>query len=210
VRRGRHAADDGSFGRSAGTALGRGVVLVAVAVLLGLFLLNRVDSPAEDEQVRVGDDDRAEEATTTTTAPRPTTTTTPLRAPKDVKVLSANGTSVKGAAGRVKDKLLAGGYNVLAATDTTSPAQGSSVLYAAGFQREAAVVAQVLGLPVGSVQAMPATAPVADLKGAHVLVVVGPDLAAQRSSGTTSTTRAGGGTTTSTTRASGGTTATTR
>jgi LytR cell envelope-related transcriptional attenuator len=209
VSRGRHAAADGSFSRSAGTAVGRGIALLAIAVVLGLILLNRVDAPADD-QLQAGDDDRTEE-TTTTTAAKSTTTTTALRAPKDVKVLTANGTSVKGAGGRVKDKLLATGYNALAATDTTSPAQGSSVLYAAGYEREAAAVAQVLGLAPNTVQAMTATAPVADLKGANVLVVVGPDLAAQNApASTTSTTRAAGATTSTTKAPASTTTSTTR
>jgi hypothetical protein len=196
--------------------MGRGVVLVAVAVVLGLILLNRVDAPAEDE-VRAGDDDARVEETTTTTAARNTTTTAAARAPKDVKVLTANGTNTRGVGGVVKDKLLAAGYNALAATDTTTKPQNSAVLYAAGYEREAAAVAQALGLAPSTVQAMPATAPVADLKGANVLVVVGADLAAQNApASTTSTTRAAGATTsttratTSTTRATSSTTSTTR
>lgn len=211
MRRGRHAADDGSFGRSTGTALGRGLLLLAAALVLGLVLLQRVDAPADDDQqVRSTDDPSAR--TTSTTAPRNTTTTAAVRAPKDVKVLSANGTSVKGAGGRVKDRLLAAGYNALAATDTTAPAQGSAVYYAAGFEREAALVAQLLSVAPSAVLAMPATPPVADLKGAEVLVVIGPDLAAQNppASSTTSTTRAAGGSTTTTAKPAGSTTTTTR
>ena len=185
------------------------MVLVVVAVVLGLLLLNRVDSPAEDE-VRAGDDDRTE-ATTTTTEPKSTTTTAALRAPKDVKVLTANGTTTKGAGGRVKDKLLAQGYNALAATDTTSPAQGSFVYYAAGYEREAAAVAQVLTLAASTVQALPATPPVADLKGANVLVVVGPDLAAANPApSTTSTTAKPAGSTTTTAKPATSSTTTTR
>jgi hypothetical protein len=203
VRRGRHAADDGSFSRSAGTALGRGLVLLAVAVLLGLFLLNRVDEPAGDG-VTAGNAE-----TTTTTAEEPddtatTTTTAPMRAPKDVRVLTANGTSVRGAAGRVKDRLMGHGYNTLAATDASTKPANTAVYYTTGFEREAAAVAQFLGLAMQAVQPMPATPPVADLKNANVLVMVGADLAQQGSgagggSGTTTTT-ARSGTTTSTTR----------
>lgn len=193
MRRGRHAADDGSFSRSAGTALGRGLVLLAVAVLLGIFLLNRVDDPVEDG-VNAGNS-RAEQTTTTTSEPEVSTTTTaPARAPKDVRVLTANGTSVRGAAGRVKDRLMAQGYNTLAATDaSTKPAQ-TAVYYTAGFQREAAAIAQFLGVAAQAVQAMPATPPVGDLKNANVLVMVGADLAGQGGSS------GGGTTTTSTTR----------
>ena len=196
MRRGRHAADDGSFGRSASTALGRGLLLLAVAVILGVVLLARVDAPADDEE-QVEASNRTEE-TTTTTAARSTTTTAPLRAPKDVKVLTANGTDVKGAGGKIKDKLLAAGYNALQATDTATKPQNSAVYYAAGLQREAALVAQLLSIAPSAVLAMPATAPVADLKGAEVLVVVGPDLAAQNAPASTTTTTAKPATTTTT------------
>jgi len=195
VRRGRHAADDGSFGRSTGTALGRGLLLLGAAVILGVVLLARVDAPADDQQVEASDD-RSEETTTTTA--RSTTTTTPVRAPKDVKVLTANGTDVKGVGGRIKDKLLAAGYNALQATDTATKPQNSAVYYAAGLQREAAVVAQLLGIAASAVLAMPATPPVADLKGAEVLVVVGPDLAAQNAAASTTTTAKPASTTTTT------------
>ena len=39
----RHAADDGSFGRSAGGAMLRGALLLAIAVILGVVLLNTFD-----------------------------------------------------------------------------------------------------------------------------------------------------------------------
>lgn len=197
MRRGRHAADDGSFGRSTSTALGRGLLLLGAAVILGVVLLARVDSPADEEQVEVGS---GTEEATTTTVPRSTTTTAPMRAPKDVKVLTANGTDVKGVGGRVKDKLLAAGYNALQATDTTTKPQNSAVYYAAGLQREAAAVAQLLSIAPSAVLAMPATAPVADLKGAEVLVVVGPDVAAQHALASTTTTTAKPASTTTTTR----------
>jgi LytR cell envelope-related transcriptional attenuator len=168
--------------------MGRGIVLLAVAFLIGIVLLQKVDAPARDEQVTAGSDD---EATTTTTAlpAAATTTTAALRQPKDVRVLTANGTSVKGAGARIKDKLLAAGYNALAATDTKAPASASAVYFTAGFDREAAAIAQVAGLPAAAVQAMPVDVPVADLKAANVLVVVGPEIAvAGPSSSSTSTT----------------------
>lgn len=173
--------------------MGRGILLLAVAFLIGIVLLQKVDAPARDDQVEAGSSDDAEETTTTTeAAPVVTTTTAALRAPKDVRVLTANGTSIKGAGGRIKDKLLAAGYNALAATDTKTPASASAVYFTPGFEREAAVIAQIVGLAPATVQAMPNPAPVADLKAANVLVVVGPEIAqaAAASSSTTSTTKA--------------------
>ena len=199
MRRGRHAADDGSFNRSAGTAMGRGILLLLVAFVIGIVLLQKVDAPQNAAQVTSGADDDTEETTSTTVAEAPvvTSTTVALRQPKDVRVLTANGTSTKGAGGRIKDKLLAAGYNALAATDTKSPASASAVYFTAGFEREAAVIAQLLGLAPTTVQAMPNPVPVADLKAANVLVVVGPEIAqaAPASSSTSTTARSSTSTT---------------
>jgi hypothetical protein len=52
----------------------------------------------------------------------------------------------------------------------------STVYYADGYEAEAEAVAATLS-PQPPVAPMPDPAPVADLRGATVLVVVGPDLA---------------------------------
>jgi LytR cell envelope-related transcriptional attenuator len=179
VRSGRHAAADGSFGRSAGANALRGAGLLVVAVVLGVILLNRTDSGNPFDQPVVAGSSRGSHTTTTVALPVETTTTTaPLRPPAQVKVLAANGTSVKGLAGQVKDKLTAAGYNALAPTDTSAkPVVASAVYFTAGFDHEAAAVAVLLGLPATAVKPMPAPPPVAALQGANVLVVIGQDRA---------------------------------
>lgn len=204
MRRTRHAAEDGSFGRSAGMAAGRGAALLAVAVVLGVVLLNAADDPPVD-RVSTGSRDNDTPASTTTSVAPTTLVTAPPRAPKDVKVLSANGTSVKGVARKITDQLKAAGYNVLAPTDTKR-ADASAVYYVDDFEREAQAVAQNLGLGATSVQALPTPPPLPDARGANVLVVVGAELA-QRLSGT-ATTVAGAGASTSTTAKAGVTTTT--
>jgi hypothetical protein len=207
VKRGRHAADDGSFNRSAGTAMGRGILLLGVAFLIGIVLLQQVDAPEPAARVEAGADSDTEETTTTIAAPVVTTTTAALRQPKDIRALAANGTTVKGAGGRIKDRLLAAGYNALAATDTKAPVSASAVYFTPGFEREAAVVAQLLGLAPATVQAMPNPPPVADLKAANILVVVGPEVAG---AGSTSTTARSGTTSTTARSAATSTTSTTK
>lgn len=196
--------------RSAAGNTGRGLALVAVALVIGLFLLNRVDEPAPADRVQAAASDD-KETTTTTAMPVVTTSTAPLRQPKDIRVLTANGTTVKGAGGRIKDRVLAAGYNALAATDTKTPATASAVYFTPGFEREAAVLAQLLTLPQGAVQPMPNPVPVADLKAANILLVVGPELAQQSgsTSGSSSTSTTARSNTTTTARA-GTTTSTTR
>lgn len=199
MKRGRHAADDGSFGRSSGMAAGRGAALLAVAVVIGIVLLNAADNEPS-RQVSAGGD------ATTTTAPAeatttlaPTTTTLPARAPKEVKVLSTNGTDVKGAARKATDVLRTAGFNVLAPIDFNKDVTVSAVYFTAGFEREALAVATSLSLGAAVVKAMPTPPPLADTRGANVLVVVGPEAAARlvtpAAASTTATTKAGAVTT---------------
>ncbi|MBV8162567.1 MAG: LytR C-terminal domain-containing protein [Acidimicrobiia bacterium] len=169
----RHAATDGSFGRSAGGAALRGAGLLAVAVVLGVILLRSGGGDPYSSAVRsVG----APTPEVTVNPPTATTITVPVRVPGDIKVLPLNGTSVAGAGTAIFTRLKQAGYDVLAATNS-SPAQASNVFFNPGFDREAVVVAQLLGLPDSAAQAMPTPPPVNDTRGADILVVVGPDLA---------------------------------
>jgi hypothetical protein len=199
ARSGRHAANDGSFGRSAGNAALRGGALLAVAVILGIVLLNAADDNDAFSPVSAGGGDGNGTATVTTAAPDRTTTpptTVALRPAAEVKVLAANGTAVRGLAGQVKDRLRAFGYNALAPTDVTKKPVATSVVYfVAGYEGEARQIAQQL--QIESVAAMPQPVPVLNLQSANVLVVVGTDNAA---AATTTTARRGtAATTTSTT-----------
>ncbi len=209
MRPGQHAAPDGSFGRSSGMAAGRAAVLLAVAVVLGVVLLNAAD----DSPRRVSAGRTTSTVTTAVTTTSTTTTTAPLREPRDVKVISANGTTVQGAAGRVRDMLRTAGYNVLAPGDTRR-ADASAVYFTPTYEREAMAVAEVLALPPTAVQALPDPSPVVDLRGANVVVVVGADLAQRVVPGAgaarTTTTAARARTTTTARRATSTTTTTMR
>jgi hypothetical protein len=99
----------------------------------------------------------------------------------------ANGSSVRGLAGLIATKLHTAGYNTLAVVNTTQPVTASLVYYEAGYQKEAAAAAQVLGLAPTTVVAMPSPPPVTNLNTANVLVVTGPDLATAAGSTTTTT-----------------------
>jgi hypothetical protein len=170
----RHAATDGSFGRSAGGAAARGALLLAVALVLGILLLRSGGGDPYSRSVRAVSPGSPEVSTQIPTA---TTVTVPLRTPADIKVLPTNGTSTAGAATNTGNRLKSAGYNVLAATNTTNQATASNVFYNPGFEREARVIAQLLGFSDATVQPMPTPPPVADTRGADVIVVVGPDQA---------------------------------
>lgn len=198
---------DPSVGRSAGTAVGRAVVLLVVAVLLGLVLLNATDGPDPDRVTadvvaeESGDGALAESSTTTS----PPTTQAPTRPHEQVKVLAANGTKSKGVAGRLTETLKGLGYNALAPVD--APTTAETIVYvAAGYEREGAELATLLALGPSAVRPLTAPSPVRDLRGANLLVVVGNDLAARIAGGEDS----GGATTTTARRAATTTTSTTR
>ncbi|HUP84806.1 MAG TPA: LytR C-terminal domain-containing protein [Acidimicrobiales bacterium] len=215
MKPGRYAAADGSFARSAGGAGARGLVLLALALFIGVVLLNATDADPPGTSISAkGDNDsgdsgpgkadgdkRGAGAAATTTVP--TTTTLPARLPADVKVIVANASGVKGAATGGRTALVNAKYNVLAPANAAAVAT-SSVYFLPGYDRDAASVAVVLQLPPNLVKPMPAPLPF-DTKGAAVAVVLGADHAPRFGAGgataTTSTTAAAAGATTTTTAA---------
>lgn len=171
--------------------MARGVVLIVVAVLLGVVLLNATDEPfttaddrtddggtaagVDDDEATIGDSLPEGGAPTDTT---PTTAVAAARPAAEVTVLVANGSGVGGVAGTFTERLGTAGYVMAEPTNVagggTVPA--SAVYFTEGFQAEAEALAATLS-PVPAVAALPEPAPVADLREAQVLLVVGPDLA---------------------------------
>ena len=203
MRPGRYAAGDGSFAKSAGGAGARGLALLALALLIGIVLLNATDadppgttvsSNSSSDNRNAAADDAGGTATTTSVAP---TTTVPAHAAKDVKVIIANASTVKGAAGNAKKALDPAGYNILAPANAAA-APATSVYFTPGYDRDAAAVAAALALPGSTVKAIPAPPPF-DTKGANVAVVIGADqaskFAAAPAAGATTTTVPGATTT---------------
>ena len=213
MKAGRYAAPDGSFARSAGGAGVRGLALLALALIIGVVLLNATEADPPGTTVSTSGEPTAEdsgdgggeaaEATTTTVAP---TTTLPARAPKDVKVIVANASPVKGAAAGGRTALLAAQFNVLAPANAAA-VPDSSVYFTAGYERDAAAVATALGLPPAAVKPLPSPAPF-DTKGANVVVVLGADAAPRFGTGATTTTAAAAAGATTTTTAAAATTTT--
>src|SRR4051794_18879138 len=181
MRPGRYAATDGSFARSAGGAGVRGLALLALALLIGVVLLNATDADPPGTNVSTKSTSSTKEkptggaagATTTTVAP---TTTQPAHAPKDVKAIVSNASAVKGAAAGGRNALLAAQYNALAPANSPAPVPDSSVYFTPGYDRDALAVATVLQLPGTAVKPLPAPPPF-DTKGANVVVVLGADAA---------------------------------
>lgn len=196
MRPASHAAADGSFGRSAGVAAGRAAMLLGVAILIGLLLLNTGDADAPRVTTGTTLDD-ASSPPVTGDDDEPADASAAARPPGEVKVLSANATRTEGAAGKVTEKLRVAGYLVVV-PPTDAPRQDATLIhFTPGYEMEAQIIAEVLGLPLPSVRPLPTPAPIPDLRDAHVLVLVGPELA---NAAATTTSAPGAATTTSAAR----------
>ncbi len=136
---------------------------------------------------------------TSTTTPKTSTTTTTVP-PSKVAVLSANGSTVTGAATTLADQLHAIGWVTLPPVNATTNVTASTVYYAPGFEPSAAAIAGMLHLAPTAVQPIGASVPVASTAGADVVVVLGPDAAGKTISTTTTTTTTPPPATTTTTK----------
>ena len=197
----------------------RGLILVAVAVVLGAILLIKgggvgFDEPSDDLQIDASGDEATASTTTTTEPAAPSTSV----APTALKVVALNGAGFNGYAGKAQQFLSVAGYTSTTAITAAAQVPTTTVYYAPGFEADAAAIASLFGLPETSVQAMP-TPPNSLAKDAaefpadtNVAVVLGPDVQGtvdKGAGGATTTTIAGDTTTTSGSSSGGATTTTT-
>ena len=211
MRRGRHAAADGSFRRSTGTAIGRGLALLVVGVVIGVLVLNRGNHPALSQVAAsspttttvpptTSTTSRTSSSTTSTTtgsghggSGRSSTSPTTTVSPAQVKTIVANGTQTTGLAGRIGARLQSDGYDVFSPMNAPQQVTASVVYYVPGSSAAANGVASAIGLSKAAVQPLPSSWSSSALNGAQVVVVAGPDLASRfpaSSSPTTTTTAA--------------------
>lgn len=156
----------------------RGLVIVVVAGLVGLFLLAHGGTSG---LVGTTSKSGSTHATTTVpvvpTIPPESSTTAPptTKPPAGVNVAVFNGTGGKlpNAAGNNKAKLTPLGYSQVAIYDT-SPTAKSTVYYQDGFQGNAQAIAKALGIgPVASTTSAATLPPQAT--SANVVVIIGQD-----------------------------------
>jgi hypothetical protein len=156
----------------------RGVALIATAVIVGFFLLRNWDgsSAGGSELVtsEAGSGDQAGDGATTTTA-QPATTVA-ARPPTEVTVRVMNATSVVGAAGNQSEMLQQNGYKAVEPDDAGQMLDTTKILYAAGYEREAAELARAINSPPDGLEAL-ANPPQIDPAGANLVVLLGKDLA---------------------------------
>lgn len=168
MSQGRQTNADSSYGRSAGQAAARGLLLLLGAVILGLLLLRGVnDTPKVTvSSPATATDSTAQSVDSTALTTDGSTNSVPVstpvvtrRAPALVNVLVANGSGKNRAASRVADYLKGSQYTVRKSVDASSATLTGVVYFNADFQNEASDIATLLNIP-GSVGAMPVPPPV--------------------------------------------------
>ena len=190
-------------GGPGGSAGARGALLLAVAVILGIVLLQQFDTPdiPSGQVSATSIPDETDETTTTrrvglTTVPQVTTTAARARPKAEVKVLVANGAGVRGLGASTTNSLKERGYtNIASPTDATTGVEKTAIQFVEGYEAEARELAGVLSLPATVVTRL-ASPPVsaADIGDAKLLVILGTDVSS------VTTTAPAAATTTSTTR----------
>jgi hypothetical protein len=153
----------------------RGAIVIALAVIVGVVLLQVVDKgntgPVGDQSAKVA-------ATTTTTAKSGTSTsvttatTAPqaARPPSQIVVQVLNGSGKSGVAGALTQQFKSKGYQTVDAKDTIKRT-GTVVYYRPGFDREAAAIATLIA---GSqIAPMPTPPPSGASPNANIVVVIG-------------------------------------
>jgi len=172
-------------GGTGGTVhVGKAAAIIVVAALIGVLVLYKDGggSSSLSAAERAALTASASAGNTTTTAAKntdneSTPTTAALRAPAEVKVVAINGTTTPKLGAKATTKLQASGYNALAPGDAkTKSATATSVIYVvtAGYEREAAAIAAIFGLPASAVRAVPSPAPSTAIKpGVNIAVFIG-------------------------------------
>lgn len=141
---GRSGGSSGGFGKSYAFSVGRGMLLIAVAIIIGVVLLQLVDDGSGPKQPTTATSTTVGEASgsTTTTAKDTTGTTKPLTPTSEVNVLVLNATGVSGVAKSISDKLGAAPLSYKMQTPgNADKTTGTVVYYASGFEAEAAAMA---------------------------------------------------------------------
>jgi len=159
----RPSGGNGELARGASAAAAKGAVLIGLAVIAGVFLLQRVDtSNAGSPSVSVTKTPK----TTTTVKPKSSTTTTtlpaaPLKTPDLLKVLVLNGGAKSGAAATMRTKLEQEGYTnePQANTWTGHNQTGNTLMCKDGLDREKVALSQQAALQGAKVVAFASPAP---------------------------------------------------
>ena len=147
----RQSGGSGELARGASAAALKGAALIGLAVIVGVFLLQRVDtSTAGSPKTPV----KSPRTTTTVHKPRTTTSTSSTapaaaaKTPDQVRVIVLNGGAASGAAATLRTKLQQVGYTNQQPANTWSGKHqtGNTLMCKAGFDREKIALSQQTAL----------------------------------------------------------------
>lgn len=144
-RSGRRASS-GGVAKSAAFSLGRGLILIAVAVVIGIVLLQVVDNGSTSKSstsTSTTATTAAKSSTTATTGGTATTSATKALTPtSDLSIVVLNATGQTGVAKSISDKLGAAPLSYKTLTPgNTSKSTGNVVYYTGDLSGEAAAMA---------------------------------------------------------------------
>jgi hypothetical protein len=170
------------------------VIVAVISALAGVAIAGPPNNVAADPTIIVPDSTipvttvptttapattvAAPATTTTTTTEAPATTTTvvdPEIDPAVLGVASVNGAGKAGLATQVRDELIDADYAAARATDGTTLVDDSIVYFYPSFEREAAGVAETLGLEAANIEPIDEAPAYSDLEGDQVMVYLGRD-----------------------------------
>lgn len=160
----RPSGGSGEIARGASAAALKGAALIGLAVIVGVFLLQRVDTskanPGSTPVVTVKTSTTVKHTQTSST----TTSTVPASPPKtsaELKVIVLNGGAATGAAKNLRTTLQQAGYtNQPQANTWTGHTQtGKSIMCKTGLAREAVALSQQTALQGAKVLDFPTPAP---------------------------------------------------
>ena len=169
------------------------VIVVVISALAGVAIAGPPNNVAADPTIIVPDSTipvttvpttappttvAATATTTTTTTEAPATTTTvvdPEVDPVVLVVVSVNGAGNAGLATQVRNELIDAGYTATRATDGTTLVDDTIVYFYPSFEREAAGVAETLGLEAANIEPIDEAPEYDNLEGDQVMVYLGRD-----------------------------------
>ena len=163
----------------------KGLVIIGGAVLVGLAVFASFGAPTTATGSSPPDTEASRTKVTVppVTMPASTTTTMPLRDPKDVKIVVANGTTTSGGSKKVIDALKPACFAVQLPVDAIAKVKAekrptTTVYSTPGYEREAAQITTRLGLQTTANAALPPDLPIpkTGVPTYNVLVLVGQDL----------------------------------
>lgn len=158
-------------------AAGRGLLLIAASVVLGLILLSQGFDDGAATSSRASNTGDTADVSSETTQTLPLETIPDALDPSQVPVVVSNAAGISGLAGEVSSQLQALGYITSEPETAAELSDFTTVYYQPDFEAEAIAVANALGYPAEQVvQPSPSPAPAGDGVTEVVIVVLGADV----------------------------------